>query len=492
MNPNSPLQDLYKQCQQIYHLKALSGLASWDQETFMPSGAGAARAEMASTIETEIHRRYTESRLYDQVLQAQSSSQLDPSEKAFLREFKKDIEKYTLIPSSLASEIGYQNSMSQQIWAHVRQGKAPRSEFDHSLKAIISLKKLEADCLKTASQSPYEALLQQYEPDFKLSEFNQFFDEIIPTIQNLVASHSTSSQQISSGIEQLSAAQQKELSRLIIQKMGFDFEHGRLDPSEHPFTMGLNPFDVRLTERNRNHHPLEFIYTNLHEGGHGLYEQGLPQKWAFTPIAEARSLGLHESQSRLWENNVGRSRGFMEWISKEIKDLYSLEIHTEQLWQEANTIQPSFIRVDADEVTYNLHVYLRFQIEQMLFSGQIETSQIHEVWNEEFSKLFNLKIEDASFGYLQDVHWSCGLFGYFPTYTLGNLIAAQLFNQFESSHSHWNQELAKGNWDTLTHWLKTHIHQHGRSKSSPQILQETTSANLNSKFFTGYLTHKFA
>jgi carboxypeptidase Taq len=276
--------------------------------------------------------------------------------------------------------------------------------------------------------------------------------------------------------------------------MGFDLEAGRLDESAHPFTDGLCPGDVRLTTRYREEDWLTAVYSTLHEGGHGLYEQGLPEADWGTPLGEAVSLSVHESQSRFWENLVGRSRAFWTRTLPLAKKQFGsalADATVDEVLAQVNRVEPSPIRVEADEVTYNLHIILRFELEEAIFSGALEVDGVAEAWNAGMKRFLGLRPRKASEGFLQDVHWSCGLFGYFQTYSMGNLYAAQLYAAMEKDLGEIDARVENGDFASLLHWLRDRIHRHGREFTGPELIRKATGKDLDPGFFLRYLERKY-
>ncbi len=287
---------------------------------------------------------------------------------------------------------------------------------------------------------------------------------------------------------------QRRFNKALLHDMGFDLEAGRLDESAHPFTQGLFSGDVRLTTRYSEHDWLTAVFSTLHEGGHGLYEQGLPEEDWGTPLAEAVSLSVHESQSRFWENRVGRSRPYWERYLLVAKEHFGVALEgvtVEDVLTQVTAVKPSFIRVESDEVTYNLHIVLRFELEEAIFSGALEVGGIAEAWNAGMEKLLGIRPGSDAEGFLQDVHWSCGLYGYFPTYAMGNLYAAQIAATIERETGSLDAKIRKGEFAPIREWLRDRIHRHGREIPGPELLRRATGGDLKPEYFLKYLEGKY-
>ena len=493
INAYQKLLDIQKE---VTSLTSASMLLAWDQETNMPTAAGLQRAESLSALASIIHAKSTSPEL-GEVLEALSgnSSELSSQQRAVVREWKRQYKRQIKLPPSLVEELSKTTSLSQQAWSQARSEN--NSElFLPYLEKIIELSKEAGEHLKLEGQSAYDALLDEYEPGAKGDELAVLFKDLVAEIVPLL--RKVESRPEPKGAFENSewdTSKQEELSMFLLTKMGFDFERGRLDVSEHPFTEGLNLNDVRLTTRYSPSEFFDAFFSTAHEGGHGIYEQGFSAKWIGTPIAESISLGVHESQSRLWENQVARSREFWIWMWPELKtrfpeNLNGVEFDT--FYRVVNKVKSGEIRVDADELTYNLHIALRFQIEREIFNESLKVSDIEARWNELSDEYLGLLPSSPMRGFLQDVHWSVGLFGYFPTYTLGNLMSAQIFNTVESQIPQLKNQFQLGKFEELKLWLNQNIHRYGKFYSSQDLMVKLSGEKLNAKYFTDYLQEKYS
>jgi carboxypeptidase Taq len=491
----SDLTPLRKAAREIGALRSASGLLGWDQETFMPEKGGNARAESQAVLGALMHEKLT-SEGYWGLLQEASGLLLHPRERALVRELRRDAESARKIPADLAEDLARTTSLAQQAWAKARAaadgtgGRGAPAEFLPWLRKIVALKRREADCLGYRD-TPYDALLDQFEPGATAAAVKPVLTTLraglVPLLDKVLA------RAAAAGTALPGAAQQAFNERLL-RGMGFDLEAGRLDASAHPFTQGMGPLDVRLTTRYREDDWLNAVFSTLHEGGHGLYEQGLPEAEWGTPLGEAVSLAIHESQSRFWENRVGRSRPYWEHALPIAQEMLGPAVRgatVDAVLAQVNKVERSFIRVEADELTYNLHVLLRFQIEEAVFSGALEVDGIETAWNEGMRDLLGLTPPDAAHGFLQDVHWSCGLFGYFPTYTLGNLYAAQFATAMERDLGSLDAKIRVGDLAPLKAWLHENIHTHGREFPAAELCRRATGADLDASHFLRYLEAKY-
>lgn len=490
------IAELRKSAREIGALRSASGLLGWDQETFMPEKGGAVRAESQAVLGTLLHEKLTADGYWAQLQQA-SELALDARTAALVRELKRDAENARKIPADLAGELARTASLAQQAWARAREahaGAGAPADFLPWLERMVALKRREADCLGH-SGSPYDALLDQFEPGATVAALTPVLetlrDGLVPLLDRILGQ----AQPVPAAPSgEVSVEAQKAFNARLLRDMGFDLDAGRLDDSTHPFTQGMGPSDVRLTTRYRADDWLNAVFSTLHEGGHGLYEQGLPEEEWGTPLGEAVSLAIHESQSRFWENRVGRSRPYWRHVLPIARTMLGSPVTEETLdgvLARVNAVDRSLIRVEADEVTYNLHVLLRFQIEKELFSGTLEVGDLEAAWNEGMRSLLGVVPETPAQGFMQDVHWSCGLFGYFPTYTLGNLYAAQFSVAMERDLGPLDPLIESGNLAPLRNWLRENIHRHGREFPADALCRRVTGADLDAGHFLKYLEGKY-
>jgi carboxypeptidase Taq len=477
-------------------LGSTSALLAWDQETMLPKGAGDRRAEQLALLATLQHERATDPRIggWLDACAADPACLADPDRAANVRGWRRDYDRAVKLPAALVAELAEVESKAQQAWAEARAHDAFR-RFLPWLERMVALQQQKGDCLRTGGQSRWDALADLYEPGMKAADLTRLFG---PLRQRLVALR----ERLQRGrlIDDafcrvaIPEPQQEAFVRAVLAAMGFDPKFGRLDRSAHPFCTKVGD-DVRLTTRFHRDRVLDALGSTMHEGGHGLYEQGLDVAHFGSPLGEAVSLGIHESQSRLWENHVGRSSAFWQWcwpLAQRHLGAACAGFDAAAVHRASNLVRPSLIRVEADEATYDLHVMVRFELEQRLLDGSLRPHALPGEWNRLYGELVGVVPPDDRTGCLQDVHWSCGLFGYFPTYTLGNLYAAQFAAAADRQLGGLGPMLARGDFAPLREWLRRNVHQHGRRYEPAELCQRATGAPLSPEPFLAYLEAKLS
>jgi carboxypeptidase Taq len=473
----------------------IASILQWDSDVMMPKNGREYRSNQIADITQLTHDWSVSSEYKIKIKEAKAAlASIPKNESAMLeREFfllEEELEKAEKIPSEFVAEFSQTTNLAHGIWAEAKKNQK-FSEFAPILEKIVSLSKKQADYVGYTTE-PYDVLLDGYEKGAKASEIEILFrdlkKELVPIVES--APYFPSPFQ-----KPISRDKQEKLCKRLPPLLGLSYDSSRLDVSHHPFSTSLGKMDKRITTRYSETDPLSAVFGVLHETGHSLYEAGLSQMedWP-TPITEFCTLGVHESQSRLWENQVGRSRSFWEFIYPILLSDFEL---TEQdlpfhlLYKHINSTQKSKIRVEADQITYNLHIILRFEIERDLINGKINVNDLPEIWNAKIKEYLGLTIENDAEGVLQDVHWSMGGFGYFPTYTLGNIFSAQLFSSFEKAHSNYRFEFkTNGNFSALLDWLGKEIHSKGRSLDVKNLIHSATLEEPNSKYLISYLKKK--
>jgi carboxypeptidase Taq len=476
----------------IKALEKAMALHGWDQETVMPAGAGMQRAQTIGELSALHHSLITENSWQDLLADLQTES-LSDVDKRQVHLMDKASKRAVRIPANLQKELSETASLSQQKWEEARH-KGDAQIFLPWLSKMIDLKRQEADAVREDGQTLYEALLNDYEPGAKEEQLDEIFTALLGELRELLPE--VQAEQEKHEVRDLPAIpvklQEKYMQR-ILDIMQFDLQRGRLDQAAHPFTEASGCDDVRLTTRYREEDIGDALFSTMHEGGHGLYEQGLLNKWSLNPLGEAVSLGVHESQSRFWENQIGRSLAFWEgqWdeLLRAIPQLGSWT--PEEWWRQINHVKPSLIRVDADEMTYNFHVGIRFQLEKALLSKELEVEGLEEAWNQAYEHNLGIKADSPHNGFLQDVHWSAGLFGYFPTYTLGNLYSAQISQKLEEEGILNSQVLYRADFGGILDWLRTNIHEPGSLYEAPELMKQACGQELNMRSFIKYLRDKY-
>lgn len=500
MKTLATLEPLTTRLLEIRRIQSAASVLSWDQETYMPAGGGAARAEQIATLEGLAHQKLISTEV-DRLLAAwvdpttgQAVESWDEPSRSLLRETWRDFSRAKKLPSDFVIRLSRECSLAQQAWVTAREENR-FSKFLPSLKTILGLKRDEARYLGYRD-SPYDALLDTYEPGATIAQlaplFTQLRERLVPLLKRVQASAVT----IDDGClhHSFDQAKQLEFGRLVLVAMGYDFDRGRLDLSAHPFTTSFHPTDVRVTTRVFERDLPSCLFSCIHEGGHGLYDQGLDPRYYGTPLGESVSLGFHESQSRLWENCVGRSRAFWRCFYPMLQHTFPqqlADVSLDQFYAAINRATPSLIRVEADELTYNLHIMLRVEIEQALIEGRAQPEDLPGLWNEKMQSYLGIKPERDADGVLQDVHWSMGAFGYFPTYTLGNLYSVQFFEQAKQELPQLEVDITAGQLLPLRRWLEQKIHRWGRMFTPDHLARRVTGSGVNPEPFLRYLEGKY-
>lgn len=489
---------LLKDLRETAVLASAGAVLAWDQETQLPPRGASLRADQLAALSGLVHERRTRPEVQEWLATAEADPDLrnDPDASANLREIRRDLDRALKLPGSLVREIAQTAALSQRAWRDAREA-SDFGSFAPWLEKSFDLARQKALCYRPDAPV-YDTLLDEYEPDATAEPLVQIFSELRARLTPLIAEAAPRHARLSTPIDGLTipVSKQMELNRFVAQRIGFDFEAGRLDVSTHPFCEAIGPGDTRLTTRFDEAHFLDALSSTMHEAGHGMYEQGLPKEAHFgEPLAESASLGIHESQSRLWENFVGRSAPFWSWALPEARRLLGSDLggaSVDDVVRAANRVKPGLVRVEADEVTYNLHVLLRFDLERALLSGDLPVRELPGAWNERMRQDLGLEVPDDRQGCLQDIHWSMGAIGYFPTYTLGNLYAAQFWSAANREVPSLQDAIARGEFAPLLDWLREKIHRHGRRFSAFELCQRATGEPLSVEAFFRYLEGKVA
>jgi carboxypeptidase Taq len=498
-DPGSPYAQLLAELRGIGVLHSINSTLGWDQEVLMPPAAAGLRGEQAALLSELMHERRTSARMGELIAACEADAELmaDPDAAANLRAARRDYNRTTRIPTELVRDMAEVSTLAMHHWRDARES-ADWGKFAPWLEKLVRLNRDTADALGVPEGGEvYDALLETFEPGMRAAELDHVFGELraglVPLIRELRENGTrpdTEWMRIP-----LATEAQVAFNRGIVERMGFDFSAGRLDVSTHPFCEGAGPGDTRLTTRYDETQLLSALHSTMHETGHGLYEQGLPKDQRFgQPLAEAASMGIHESQSRMWENFVGRSRPFWEWALPELQRqvgssaVAGLDVDT--VFRGLNEVEPNLIRIESDEATYNLHIMLRFDLERAMLHGDLPVADLPGVWNERIRSDLGLEVPNAREGVLQDIHWSMGAIGYFPTYTLGNLYAAQLWDTLRGDLPDLDDQLRRGEFGGLLQWLRTHVHVHGRRYTAPELCQRVTGRPLSHEPLMRYLEGK--
>lgn len=492
--PLSSYQKLRARFREAALLRSTEGVLGWDQETGLPPKAVGWRAEQMSHLSGLVHRLTTGPEIGDWLGECESVEWARESVEAVnVRGWRREYDRAAKLPAALVEEFSLTTSAGMHSWAEARK-TSNFPAFQPVLEKLVRLCQEKADHYGWTT-CRYDALMDVYEPGARSAEIGALFGVLGPEVAALIgpAMEKAAAQPEDLLAGHYPVAAQQAFNREVAEAVGFDFEAGRIDTTTHPFCTGLGPGDTRLTTRYDESDFFGSLYGVLHEAGHGLYDQGLrAEEWGL-PAGDAVSLGIHESQSRLWENHIGGSDAFWEhWYPRACHHFPGLTKFTpSQIAAAARRVSPSFIRVEADEVTYDQHIILRFELERGLINGDLAVRDVPEAWNARFKELLGLTVPDDARGCLQDIHWSMGSLGYFSTYTLGNLNASQLMKAVRSAHPGLDGELAAGKYSTLLGWLRRNVHELGQTLDPPELMKRATGAATDAKHHLEYLRGKF-
>jgi carboxypeptidase Taq len=486
--------ELQNRMRELKDLGGTLSLLAWDQAVMMPPKGGAARARTAATLEALTHSRLTDPRLGELLDEAAADDSLDDVRQRAVELLKRDYDKATKVPDDLVRELAEATNLAYQVWTEAR----PASDFGRfqpHLEKVVALKKQVTDAIGFANER-YDALLDDYEPGMTAAEVEEMFAGLVKGLQpvaDVVLAKSGSRPEFLTNTFDISA--QSSFSQWLTRHIGFDTGGGRLDISPHPFTIQIGLGDVRQTTRYHESDLVSSIYSTLHESGHALYDQGLPEEWRDLPVGGHASLGMHESQSRMWENQVGRSRAFTAFLLPRLKERFENalgSVEPDDFYRAVNHPERSLIRVEADELTYNLHIVLRFEIELALFRDELEVADLPEAWDHAMETHLGIRPDGDSQGVLQDMHWSGGMMGYFPTYTLGTLYAAAFFAKARSDLGDLEDEFRRGETGRLLDWLRTNIHSKAHLHDAKDLAAEVLGEKPTAQPFLDYLSDKYS
>jgi carboxypeptidase Taq len=493
---NQQLRMLRERLGEVADIRAAVSLLEWDQETYMPPKGATARALQIATLSALAHRLATDPAMGDLLRTLRDASdRLDADDAKLVDETLYDYERATKLPERFVHQFAEARSRGYHAWVQAR-GESAFSVFEPRLDELVALLRQEADLLGYEG-SPYNALLEDFERGMTAERLRDIFSVLARRQTALVKRIVDSGRRPDAAwLDQPWNEQaQWDFSVRVLTDMGYDFDAGRQDRSVHPFTMSLDIEDVRVTTRLDPRRLFSGILASMHEGGHALYDQGFLEQDRRTTLAHEPSLGIHESQSRLWENIVGRSLPFWSHYLPVLQAHFPGRLDpvtSEQVYTAINRVEPSLIRVEADECTYNLHIIVRFEIEIALIENQIRVHEVPEAWNAKMKEYLGVDVPDDARGCLQDIHWSHGAFGYFPTYALGNLYSAQLFDAVRRDRPDVWSDVARGDFEPLRTWLRDHVHRHGRRKTAPELIRDATGAEPGFDAYLHYLERKYA
>ncbi|MGK5082727.1 carboxypeptidase M32 [Bdellovibrionota bacterium FG-1] len=472
-------------------LGAAGAVLSWDQETYMPAKGAEIRADQLAVISGLAHEKLVSPQIGDLLIRLEKAPGLSQVEQVNIREIRRIFNRERKIPKELIQDFAKTQSLAHEAWASARTNN-DFGTFAPWLEKLVNMRKKMAVLI--GGNDPYDVLMDEFEPSARAADIQPIFEALRKELVPLVAKIAASSKKPSPLSGHYPVEKQRDFGIEVANAMGFDFDAGRLDLSAHPFCTSFGPNDVRITTRYNEKNFASALFGIMHEAGHGLYEQALETQHACTPLAEPVSMGIHESQSRLWENMIGRSRPFWNHFYPKLQANFPEtlnQVPLETFFRSINIVRPSLIRVEADEVTYNLHILLRFELEHALFSGKASVNDLPELWNRKMEEYLGIRPKNDSEGVLQDIHWSMGSFGYFPTYALGNLYAAQFFAAAKREMPDLDQKIREGDLRPLREWLRDKIHRHGMTWHASELCQRATGETLNAQYFSTYLKSKF-
>ncbi len=477
---------------EIHDLVKAGALLSWDQQTTMPARGSEVRAQQLGTVGKFAHEAFISDEigsLLDELGPYEESLDRDSFEASLIRVVRRDYEKAVRVPPELSAEITRLGSRGFAVWIEARANSAYEL-FRPCLEQLVELKHRYVDCFPPADD-PYDTLLDDYEPGMKTAEVRTIFDRLKEALIPLVEAAASGATPSISG--HFAAEKQRRLSLEIVRRFGFDDTAWRLDWAPHPFATSLGTTDIRITTREPET-SLDGLFATMHECGHGLYEHGVDPAFERTPLARGASLGLHESQSRLWENLVGRSPAFWSWFYPRLQEAFPSELGAvdEETWfRSVNDVAPGLIRIEADEASYNLHIILRFELEQQIMNG-LDLRELPSAWNEAMSRYLHVEVPNDGLGVLQDMHWSRGGFGYFPTYSLGNVMSVQIWERLRQDVADVDEQIARGEFDAIREWLREHLHRHGRKYLPAEMLERAVGSRIDAEPYLRYLQGKLA
>lgn len=491
------VQALTARLADVLNLNYASALLGWDQQTYMPSGGANARAEQLATLSKLAHELFVAGetgRLIEDAEAAVKDLDADSDDAALVRVIRHDFDIQTKLPTSLVTDLARTTTLAHEVWAKAR-AENDFASFAPTLEKIYDLMRQKAEALGY-KERPYDALLDEYEPGMKTGDVETLFAGLREDLVPFVAAIFERLDRVDASTlhRQYDVDRQAEFGLAVIKQLGYDMTRGRQDKAVHPFTTGFSINDVRITTRYYPDYLPTALFGSIHETGHALYEQGCAQKYEGTALAGGVSLGVHESQSRLWENIVGRSRGFWTYYYPMLQATFPQQlggVSAGEFYRMVNAVSRSLIRVEADEVTYNLHIMLRFELENDLLEGKLAVKDAPAAWNAKMEQYMGIVPPTDTQGILQDVHWSSGLVGYFPTYSLGNFLSVQYWDQAVQDVPAIPAQIEQGNFEPLLTWLRENIHQYGRKYWPQELTRRVTGEQIQTRSFVRYLKNKY-
>jgi carboxypeptidase Taq len=478
---------------EIWDISKAASILGWDQQTKMPPRGAAGRAEQLATLGRIAHEKFVDpeiGKLLDALEGVEESQPYDSGEASLIRVTRRDWEKARRVPADLRAELTRSSALALPVWVEARKNSDFASFLPH-LRNAMDLRQRYVDCFEPEDE-PYDVLLDDFEPGMRTAEVREVFERLKAEQVPLVAAVAEARAEIDGPPGPFPIDRQERFELEVITRFGYDPAAWRIDETVHPFASGGGPDDVRLTTRHFEE-SLDGLWATMHEFGHGLYEHQVGRELDRSPLCHGVSLGLHESQSRMWENLVGRSLPFWRHFFPRLRETFPEQLggfDVEEWYRSVNRVEPSFIRVEADEATYNLHIILRFELEQEILNRQIDLADLPEAWNARFSELLGIDVPDDRRGILQDMHWAGGHIGYFPTYALGNVISAQIWQRIRDELPDLDAQFEQGEFGALREWLGEHVHVHGRKFTPGETLERAVGGPIDPEPYLRYLREK--
>jgi len=488
---------LMKRLTDVRNVGRAGALLNWDMETQMPPKGAENRASQMETISRIHHQMFTAdetAKLLDDAASEVDGEDYDSVEASMLRVVQKDFDDATKLPTEFVAAFSALTAKAHHSWKKAREN-ADFSIFEEDLKKIVEMSQQKAEYMGY-DNSPYDALLYEYESSLTTADVQSIFEGHRSQLVDLVAAITDVQDRVSDDLVRQSFPKeaQAKFGRIVSEAIGYDYDRGRIDEAVHPFSMSFSKNDSRITTRYDLNWLNPALFGTMHECGHSMYEQGISDVLDGTMLGNGTSLSVHESQSRTWENLVGRSRNFWDWAWPKLLEVFPeqfADADIEDFYKAINAVKPNFIRVEADECTYNLHIMLRFEIEQKMINGEVDVADVPDLWNATFDEFFGITPPNDALGCLQDIHWSMGGIGYFSTYALGNLLACQFYDKAVADVPSIPQDIADGNFTTLLSWSNANIHAHGRKYDTKELVKRVTGSDIDSGPYIQYLTDKF-
>jgi len=482
---------------EVADLGSAASLLGWDQQTYMPAGGGGARGQQLATLGKIAHQKATSDevgKLLDELKAEFAGADPDSDEAAYVRTAARDYDKAVRVPSEFVAEQAIVTTRAFEAWAEARS-KSDFSIFRPHLEKVVELVKKYITFFPPADH-PYDTLLDDYEPGMKTADVQAIFDGMRPKQVELIRAITTRPQVNDSFLHRkFNESKMWNFSAEVTKMVGYDWSRGRMDKAPHPFTTSFSLNDVRITNRFEAGNPVAVLFSGMHEAGHAMYEQGVAPAYERTPLVHGTSLAIHESQSRMWENLVGRSLPFWEFAYPLFKKTFASQLDgvgLKNFYKAINKVEPSLIRVNADEATYNLHIMLRLELEIAMVEGRVAIKDLPDIWNTKMQEYLGVTPPNDAKGVLQDIHWSYGSIGYFSTYALGNLVSVQLWEKITREIKDLDDQFRKGKFEALLHWLRENVHKHGRKYRPQELVQRVTGSRIDAVPYVRYLAKKYS